>query len=469
MHSPLSLLVCECFLHHLDFMTATAMDPSDWAMYAPCAYDTLLDKRLESAAASVMWLPETSPCGREGLEEDYEEHSLLVGVQDQILMMRATLLKPGADLDLRTTRDDGAEDTPSFDATSMLEVSLRFAHAGPARGLCYAPAAPSVIASAPGGLERSEPGDVHIFDLDRLGDEEKYGMLTSAAPRWVLRGHSDAGRGVAWRPEAGGAASSAAAALELVTTADDGTACLWNLEARPETQRSRAGTTKPVQTWEDAGGRAGKAVNSVAFDPASPARFATAGDDCRLVLYDVRAPKPAAAAAKAHARAATSVAFTREPNCVATGGSDGVVKLWDARQLKAGPTRAFASHAPGKRAVHVAPAPWGDSWGREALVASCAGDGSVTVTETATADGGVVFLHQFHQAPVNQLAWHPALEWVAASVDEAGCLAIWEPSTWSLDDDDDDAGEARDDDGNPGDDCAEPASKKARVATDEKV
>ena len=78
-------------------------------------------------------------------------------------------------------------------------------------------------------------------------------------------------------------------------------------------------------------------------------------------------------------------------------------------------------------------------------------------------------MHQFHQAPVNQLAWHPALEWVAASVDEAGCLAIWEPSTWSLDDDDDDAGEARDDDGNPGDDCAEPASKKARVATDEKV
>ena len=65
------LLVCECFLHHLDFMTATAMDPSDWAMYAPCAYDTLLEKRLESAAASVMWLPETSPCGREGLEEDY--------------------------------------------------------------------------------------------------------------------------------------------------------------------------------------------------------------------------------------------------------------------------------------------------------------------------------------------------------------------------------------------------------------
>ena len=28
--------------------------------------------------------------------------------------------------------------------------------------------------------------------------------------------------------------------------------------------------------------------------------------------------------------------FHREPNCVATGGSDGVVKLWDARQLKAG-------------------------------------------------------------------------------------------------------------------------------------
>ena len=70
------------------------------------------------------------------------------------------------------------------------------------------------------------------------------------------------------------------------------------------------------------------AVSGLALDPASPS-FATAGDDCRLVLYDVRAPKPAAAAAKAHARAATSVAFTREPNCVATGGSDGVVKLWD--------------------------------------------------------------------------------------------------------------------------------------------
>ena len=278
-------------------------------------------------------------------------------------MMRATLLKPGADLDLRTTRDDGAEDTPSFDARSMLEVSLRFAHAGRARGLCYAPAAPSVIASAPGGLERSEPGDVHIFDLDRLGDEEKYGMLTlgRAAPSAARAFRR--GRGVAWRPEAGGAASSAAAALELVTTADDGTACLWNLEAPPETQRSRAGTTKPVQTWEDAGGRAGKAVNSVAFDPASPARFATAGDDCRLVLYDVRAPKPAAAAAKAHARAATSVAFTREPNsrrdgrlgrrrqavgCAAAQGGT------DARVRK--PRAGQARRARGARA-------WGDSWG----------------------------------------------------------------------------------------------------------
>ncbi len=124
---------------------------------------------------------------------------------------------------------------------------------------------------------------------------------------------------------------------------------------------------------------------------------------------------------------------------VATGGDDGVVKLWDIRNWKEQAVGEYSYH--NKPVQRVAWAPFSDC-----VFGSCGDDGLVclwdlnraTQTVSDAGEAGVpkelAFVHAGHAASVPDFSWCPNLndEWAIASVDHANLLQMWRPNDTAI-------------------------------------
>lgn len=200
------------------------------------------------------------------------------------------------------------------------------------------------------------------------------------------------------------------------------------------------------------------AVNDVAWHHQG-VTFAAVNDDGRLVLWDTRqSNKQQVSACKAHDGQTLTVDFDpRDSQRLATGGSDGVVAVWDMRQLSRARHElrqhaddvirvSWNEHVPGVLAtcsmdryvlvwdanlLEGRPVQHNDiANNAEAGQMRCARKGQ-TLTQLSNmrqhaakshskqagdlAPAGLLFVHGGHMSGVNDIAWNPDRPWMLAS------------------------------------------------------
>eukprot|EP00928_Gymnodinium_smaydae_P022994 TRINITY_DN19143_c0_g1_i1.p1 TRINITY_DN19143_c0_g1~~TRINITY_DN19143_c0_g1_i1.p1 ORF type:complete len:387 (-),score=61.20 TRINITY_DN19143_c0_g1_i1:79-1239(-) len=199
---------------------------------------------------------------------------------------------------------------------------------------------------------RAAGGDALVFDLSQ--QEYSQGLQskpllrlrhTEAVPRSRLPGSDSAGgRGVAWSP-------TDASRLAIVTPrAPDGNAsvvgpglvapsaavCIWDVQAKKKTAvlqgRQDHADVQAVAFLGD----------DVSVGPSDTKSLLVAGraDGC-VQIWDIRAPRRAAASAQAHATSCDHISVLQSgtcsglaSGCIASGGAeDHLVRLWDPRRL----------------------------------------------------------------------------------------------------------------------------------------
>lgn len=161
--------------------------------------------------------------------------------------------------------------------------------------------------------------------------------------------------------------------------------------------------------------------------------FASVGDDGKLVIYDIRdSAKPSIKQTiQAHDCDANCVSFNYHNEFVlATGAGDGVVKLWDLRNMSV-PTHDLCGHKEGVYQLSWAPFD-------ESVLASSSEDRRVYVWDTSRigleqdaedAEDGppeLLFIHGGHTAKVFDFSWSTRADWLVASVAEDNVLQVWQ-------------------------------------------
>ncbi len=406
------------------------------------------------------------------------EHKLILGTHvdpessDRNYLMIATVRLPTADAELKVgAYDEERGELGGYGGSlAKFDISVRINHPTEVHRARYCPNNPFLIATKTAGP------DVLVFDYSRHPNRPADDRVT---PLLRLAGHSAEGYGIAWSGVTKG---------HLLSGSDDGRVCGWDVSSGTGSASAKSATDKP-----EAGGaggasgggggggttplaplfsfsaHSGAVVEDVAWHGSHGSIFGSASDDGSVHLWDSRALgsglTPTAKIANAHKGNAMCLAFnpTRE-FLLASGGTDKVVQLWDARHL-AKPMHTLAWHE--DDVLGVSWCPFSDSH-----IASSSADRRVIMWDTSRigreqdpedAEDGppeIQFIHGGHTDRIADFSWNEKDQWFFASVADDNVLQVWQPSEEVLEDD------YEFDDGIDG---AAPASKKAKqvVADDE--
>jgi len=264
---------------------------------------------------------------------------------------------------------------------------------------------------------KSPNPEVCIYDYTRHptvpdGDE-------LSLPQLRLKGHTKGGFGLSW---------STCKAGHLLSSADDGTVCLWDISAA-----NTPGATLEayrILTAHDG------IVNDVSWHQLHPNIFGTVGDDMQLRIWDIRNAwdnKEAALSVHAHTDAVNCLAWNPYSEfALLTGSTDKTLALWDVRNLKE-KLHTFESHK--ETVVQVEWSPHDEHY-----FASGSADRRINIwnlckigekqSEEDAADGPpeLLFVHGGHTAYVNDFSWDNNEPWMICSVADDNVLQVWKIS-----------------------------------------
>lgn len=291
---------------------------------------------------------------------------------------------------------------------------------------------------------KSPNPEVFIFDLEKhltIAEEQAANNAAAASsssssvispvvktfnPQLTLKGHTTEGFGVSWSPFTKG---------HLLSVANDGSLCHWDINsAETSTITELDALNKVTIAHMDGAG-------DVDWNSVNAHTFATVGDDHSLALWDLRQAwttgtngTPTHRVTEAHANSAVnSVSYNPfDEFSLATGGSDGIVKLWDCRKLSSS-IHSLQGHDEDSGVYQL-------SWSklRKNLLASSAEDAKLIIwdlnrigqeqSEEDAEDGPpeLLHIHCGHTAKVFDFAWHPTLQWTMASVASDNALQVWQ-------------------------------------------
>lgn len=284
---------------------------SIWKKNTPFLYDLVIAHALEWPSLTLEWLP-----GCEEIpEEDAIRHRLLLGThtngsQNYVQIADVKVPTPAAQLPLK----DESERPPGTGIRSLpnttVQVVAKAPHKGEVNRARHCPHRPDLVAT------KTVTGDVCIYDMSSGAGK---------GPLAILKGHEDEGYGLSWNPHASSEG-------RLLSGANDSLVCLW--DAAVTSSGSRAKEIQPLAVFK----HHSMTVGDVSWHPKDPNYFASAGDDRRLCLVDVRQSAesaPAQCLEKAHDSEINCVSFhPTHPHLIATGSADHTVALFDSRHLK---------------------------------------------------------------------------------------------------------------------------------------
>eukprot|EP01135_Chromosphaera_perkinsii_P001969 Nk52_evm16s215 gene=Nk52_evmTU16s215 len=380
-----------------------------WKKNSPFLYDLIVTHALEWPSLTCQWLPDVvKPEGK-----DYNTHRVILGThtssaeQNYLMIAQVMLPNDSSSVDGKKYDEEKGEYGGFTNSKGKVEIVQRIAHDGEVNRAKYMPQNPCLIAT------KSPSEEVYIFDYTK---HPSFSSATFCDPDVVLTGHTKEGFGLSWNPHKEG---------HLLSSSEDGTACLWNIgHASKVTKTLGAEATFRGHT---------SVVGDVAWHGLHDCLFGTVGDDKKLMIWDTRSSdrtKPASVV-EAHSKEVNCLAFNPfNEYVVATGSADSSIGLWDLRNINM-KLHSFESHK--DEVFNLAWSPQ-----NETVFMSGGADRRIHIWDVAKigeeqtaedAEDGppeLLFVHGGHTGKTSDFSWNQNEPWVCCSVAEDNVLQIWQ-------------------------------------------
>lgn len=384
-----------------------------WKKNAPLYYDMAVTHILEWPSLTCQYLPVFDDSD-DGLVQ-YQK--LVIGTQNpdssgnHLYIAKTKIPNKKARESLRSREYSIAKPADSIlkPGSNCVELEVQIMHPGEVLKARAKPNAFNVVAS------KSNDGRVYVFDYSREPVMPDGNRLKA---QLILTGHSCEGWGVDWALEG----------HRIISADNSGAILMWDLEESRAVEECQSDnksitTLEPIRTFSFHN----TSVNDVKFHKYHPDIFACVADH-NLSIWDQRnATKEPFFNILTHTKEAFSLDFSSSDEfLILSGGSDGLIELWDLRNLG----KALCDFRHGEEPV--VKVEWSPT--NESVFGSCGEDKRVNLWDCSRIDTEqgsgqekcLIFSHYGHQGIVNDFSWNPHVSFGIASVDSSNMLQVWE-------------------------------------------
>uniref|UniRef100_A0A2P2J0N7 WD-40 repeat-containing protein MSI2-like n=2 Tax=Rhizophora mucronata TaxID=61149 RepID=A0A2P2J0N7_RHIMU len=373
-----------------------------WKKNTPFLYDLVVSHPLEWPSLTVHWVPLSAPRPHPSGPSSFAVHRLVLGTHTSddfpnFLMIADAVLPVGDAAGDKIDPKSADSVVPKVEITEKIRVDGEVN-----RARCM-PQNPTLVGAKTSGCE------VCVFDYMKQAEKQQ---RDSCDPDLRLRGHEKEGYGLSWSPFKQG---------YLLSGSHDSRICLWDVSAMPQDKVLDA-----MHVYEAHEG----VVGDVAWHLKNENLFGSVGDDCCLIIWDLRANQTQQSV-KAHEKEVNYLSFNPYNEWVlATASSDTTVNLFDIRKLTM-PLHGLSGHT-----EEVFQVEWDPN--HETVLASSADDRRLNVWDLnrigeeqleLDADDGppeLLFSHGGHKAKISDFSWNKNEPWVISSVAEDNTLQVWQ-------------------------------------------
>ncbi|XP_057456540.1 WD-40 repeat-containing protein MSI2-like [Lotus japonicus] len=378
---------------------------SVWKKNTPLLYDFFISHPLVWPSLTVQWLPSTP---QPHSNSSFNLHSILLAThtaddEPNFLMLGQVTLP------VNTLQPIVAAD-PQNPILPKVEITRRIPVDGEVNRARSMPQNADIVAA------KTCSSEVYVFDFAKQrGDGNE--------PDLRLRGHDKEGFGLSWSPFKSG---------YLLSGSNDHKVCLWDVPAD-----SKGSVLDAVHVYEGHE----NVVEDVSWHLKNENLFGSVGDDCKLVIWDLRTNK-AQQSVKSHEKEVNFLSFSPYNEWIlATASSDTTIGLFDTRKLME-PVHVLSSHTD-----EVFQVEWDPN--HETVLASSGADRRLMVWDInrvgdeqieGDGEGGppeLLFSHGGHKGKISDFSWNQNQPWVISSVDEENSLHVWQMADSIYNDGDD--------------------------------
>ncbi|SCU79651.1 LANO_0A07030g1_1 [Lachancea nothofagi CBS 11611] len=366
-----------------------------WKSNVPLMYDFVSETKLLWPSLTIQWLPGNAESAQQelilGTHTSGEEQNYLkiasVTLPDEIL-------KGEKDESATGQEDGGASGSDDQLVKSKIKIIKKFEHNQEITRARYAPFNNNLIATINGS------GTVYLYDRNQ---EKEHALRVEFAF------HKENGYGLNF---------SVASPGDLLSSSDDGSIALWDVQAAGRTP------TKVDTNHTDI-------VNEAKWHETNPNMYGSVSEDKTLMLHDKRQDNPLAVLPQSEPF--NTLAFSKHSiNLFAAAGTDSQVYVYDLRK-PVSPLHSMSGHQDAVTSLEFASH-------RDGILCSGGSDRRVLMWDLfqigaeqpqEDADDGVpelLMMHAGHKSAVNDFSCNSSIPWLMASVEEENIVQIWKPS-----------------------------------------
>lgn len=383
-----------------------------WKKNIPLLYKSNITHILESQSLTCQYLP----LFEKSSSNLFKKQKLILGTnisnnKDFKNHLLVTSIKAPDFSDPSTTDLNNKNISEKIDQKmNFFQIEKKIIHEGPVLKARFKPDKPNIIAT------KAKDGKIYIYDILK---HPKTPLNGENNPELILEGHSEEGWGLDWQKNSKN---------ELITSSDDGSVCIWDLEKGPLSKEENENEKKNVLSYKKKFIFQEKPINEIKYHRFQENIFSYVSDH-NLSFWDSRAgfTEPFFNIL-AHTMEIFTLDFSfKDQFLLLTGGNDGLVKLWDMRNLTQ-PLYEFLDNN-----EHILKVEWCPS--NSSVFASSSKDCKIKLWDLSEMneegnidqeeDNEIFFVHSGHKGTVTDFSWNGNEDLEIVSADSKNQLQSW--------------------------------------------